>query len=96
MSRLGVLVIGTIPSSPDRLEHEAERILEILEDRAVGPVVGCDLERSTIDLRYSVDGESASDAHQQISDISGAIDEAVEGRMSTTTTTPEQLEASCV
>ena len=100
MPKIGVLVSGELDRSgrsSDELEQDIERILDVLEaGNAIGPVVGCDLVRSTIDVRFSVDGEDSAAAHRRIGDISEMIDEAVGGRVKTATTSAEPVEAACV
>lgn len=103
MSKFAILVAGTLewatPPSAEQLEENADRVLDVLEDEfgdiAIGPVVGVDLTRPGIDVRFSVEGASSAEVHQHISKISERIDEAVGGRVLTTTGPTEQLEVAC-
>jgi hypothetical protein len=100
VSRHAILVAGTFErSSPEGLEDDADRVLDVLADEfegvAIGPVVGCDLERSVIDVRFSVEAETSSEVHRRISEIVGRIDESIDGRIRTATTPADQLEAAC-
>jgi hypothetical protein len=100
VSQHSTLVAGTYQrSGPQGLEDDADRVLDVLTDEfdgvAVGPVVGCDLELSLIDVRFSVDGETASEVHKRISEITDRIDESIAGHVTTTTTPADQFEAAC-
>jgi|ERR1700733_11732344 hypothetical protein len=100
MSRHAVLVSGSLErSSPKGLEDDADRVLDVLEDEfeatAIGPVVGCDLDRSVIDVLFSVEAENAAEVHRRISEIVSRIDESIDGSVKTATTPADQLEATC-
>jgi hypothetical protein len=101
VSRHAILVAGTFEraSSPEDLENDADRVLDVLvgefDGVAIGPAVGCDFEGSVIDVRFSVEAETSAQVHQQISEISNKIDESIGGRVKTATSPADQLEAAC-
>jgi hypothetical protein len=100
VSRHATLVAGTLQrSSPQSLEEDADRVLDVLADEfdgvAIGPVVGCDLELSLIDVRFSVEAETSSEVHRRISEIVDRIDGSIDGRVRTATTPADQFEAAC-
>jgi hypothetical protein len=99
MPTIGVLVSGTLDRadrSPEELEQDAERILDVLEEGgAIGPAVGCDLVESTIAVRFSVDGEDSAAVHRHIGNLAEMIDEAVGGRVRTAMTPATQVELTC-
>jgi len=101
MSKIAILVGGTMHSpGRDRVEENADLVLEVLEEEfgatAIGPAVGCDLTEATIEMRFSVEGTSSSDVHQQISAITQRIDETVKSRVLTETSLTRQVDATCV
>lgn len=103
MSKFAILVAGTLELpgavSPARLEDDADRLLDVLEGEfgeiVIGPVVGCDLERSVINVRFSIEGTSSAEVHQHVSNVSARIDDAVGGRVRTATEPTDQLEVAC-
>jgi hypothetical protein len=101
MSKIAILVGGAM-HSPDRdqVEKNADLVLGVLEEAfsetAIGPAVGCDLQEATIEMRFSVEGTSSSDVHQQISQITQRIDETVKSQVLTETSLTNQVDATCV
>jgi hypothetical protein len=97
MGRLGVLVKGALERSPDRLEHDAERALEVLEDGglAIGPVVGCDFKQSVMEVCFSVEGPDLAAIERTTAAIIEKIDKAIGGRVQTSTTPAGQVEVVC-
>jgi hypothetical protein len=97
MSKIAVLVAGTLDRTgraPEALEQDMERVMEVLEDgvsgAAIGSVVGCDLERSVIEMRFSVEADNSAAVHRSIGDITEIVDAALGGRV-TTTMAPGEL-----
>jgi hypothetical protein len=102
MPPIAILVAAALDrsgSSPEELEHDVDRVVDILEGEAgsiaIGPAVGCDFERSLIEMRFSVEGESSAAIHRSIGNIAEMIDQALGGQVKTATTTAEQAELAC-
>jgi hypothetical protein len=99
MSNIAVLVAASL-DRPDRsaeaLEQDLDRAIEVLEAHgAIGPAVGCDLQRSVLDMRFSVEGEDSAAIHRSIGNITEMIDDALGGRVTTSVGPGSQVELAC-
>jgi hypothetical protein len=99
MAELAVLVGACLDRSgctPEELESDLDQVMEMLEAQgAIGPVAGCDLERSVIDMRFSVEAEDSAAVHRRIGDITETIDAALGGRVTTSMSPADQVELAC-
>jgi hypothetical protein len=99
MPNIAVLVAATLDRpgrSPEELEQDLDRAIGVLEaEGAIGPAVGCDLERSVLDMRFSIEGEDSAAIHRSIGNISETIDEALGGRVTTSVGPSSQVELAC-
>jgi hypothetical protein len=78
------IVRGPLP--PEELEEDAIRLLEALESEAkdaIGPAVGCDFDRSVIDVRFCIEAPSSAAVHQKISTVAAIIDGTIKGELRT-------------
>jgi hypothetical protein len=103
MTKIAVLVCGVLEPPSARtsgdLEQAVIQIMGVLEGDAsgiaIGPVVACDFQASSIDVRFSVEADSSAEVHGRISRITQLIDEAVGGRVRTSMAPADQLELAC-
>ena len=92
-------LVSRVPRSADDLERDAIRLMEVLETDAatlaIGPVVACSFENSSIDVRFSVEADSSAAIHQQISEVVAILDEAADGQITTSMAPSGQAELAC-
>jgi hypothetical protein len=99
MSNIAVLVAASLERpgrSPAELEQDLDRAMDVLEaEGAIGPAAGCDIERSVLDMRFSVEGENSAEIHRSIGNITETMDEALGGRVTTSMVAGNQTELAC-
>lgn len=100
MPELAVLVGACVERpgrTPEELENDLDQVIEVLEtEGAIGPAAGCDLQRSVIDMRFSVEAKDSAAIHRRIGNITEAIDAALGGRVTTSMSHGDQIELACV
>ncbi len=88
------------PVSEADLEDDADKLLDVLESEAagyaVGPVVACNLETSTLEMMFSVDGIGSADVQHRIGHILGLVEQAFEMSDVRTTTSPVADESAAL
>jgi hypothetical protein len=83
------------PLAAEELERDVLRLLDALESDAkdaIGPAVGCDFERSVIDVRFCIEASSSAAVHQKISTVAAIIDETIKGELRTSMAPASQVE----
>ncbi len=83
-------LVARTARSEEQLEQDAFRMLDAIESEvgeiAIGPVVACNFEKSSIDLMFCIEGSSTEDVHRRVGAVAEVVKRAfAEGELRTST-----------
>lgn len=103
MSTISIDVVGELAfdvhCSMEALERDTLRLMDVLESDAsglaIGPCVACSFQRSSIDVRFGVEGATEADVQQRIAKVARLIADATDARLRIGTVASGHSELAC-
>jgi hypothetical protein len=94
---VGAKAIDNLIKKAWEQEQDAFRMLDAIESEvgeiAIGPVVACNFEKSSIDLMFCIEGASTEDVHRRVGAVAEVVERVfAEGELRTSTAPTQDSE----